>query len=596
MSVFNDTWKLDIDTAFERQIAKSVKQVSKLDDAFDDVEKEAKQADKAIRKVAKSTEKAGNASANATKAIEGVAQSMGISALSGERLANVWLAAGAAVGAVIAGVGVLVSKSLTAYIAKNKEAKDATERFAKAQDRLLVSLGSAIFAGEKGANTIDAFASKLDGFTAAIKRNAKPIRGFVEGTVDATNALVKFFTSGLQIVTFPILGFIDLVKQAGGSIIDFALGTIEGLAQIMNAVGVLPDSITKDVLGITDGVQKNVRDMTDISKGLVSSLDKSMTSARKFGDEMTTAAKGNDKFTSSMVKADKALQEFVGPVKTWGDEVKTAGVKVDRAAIAARELAAALNFEPGIASAKKFVKLLDDIEAGLTKVSGEQSGFGGGLTENLAGGGFAALAQDQTAQQGFAGAITEKVDPAAAQGIQVLDDLNVAFDDFANGGIMSAVDSFGLFAESMAAGTFNAGDFGKATLASLGDLLTQLGKGAIAAGLIGDWFQKGGLISNPGLGIGLGVAAFALGKVLSGGLAASGSRASSSGSGQRAASVARQSARDRNQDRNAADDQTGGDLVVVLDGNIVGRTVRKRDAQASRRGEFVASTTLRGLA
>jgi hypothetical protein len=598
MSVFEDTWRLDMDAAIIGQIQKLNKKVDKLEASFKETGTAAKKTGTAMKGVAKETKKVGKAGENASKAIEGVAQSMGISAVSGERLANVWLAAGAAAGALLFAVGALATKGLKAYIKSNKDAQDAVERLDKAQERFFETLGKAIFEEEKGITTLDSFAGKLDELAVVVKVNEKAIRGFAEGLVTATDAVVNFYTSGLQVVTFPILGFADLLIAAGGVVLNFGLGIFETIAQMLKAVDVLPDTMKK-VIGITDGLQANILASTDITEGFVATLDDQMTAMRGLSDDLAEAAKGTKDFGGATQDAERDLQSFQGPMKTWIDDIKTGTKSVNKLDKALGNLVIRAG-----KGASAFATLTNEQRAAAAAAEGSlfatEGGFATGRT------GFQGLTAERVdpGQQGFKGLLeSEDTDEekaaarakadATAETEDQLARLDAAFANFAEGGVMLAVSSLGGFVGALAEGNFNAGEFGKGILISLGNMMVNLGEAAVVAGGIGKWFQEGGLFAAPEMGLLLGGAAIVLGSILAGGVKGTQGGGSGARGGDRAAAATRRTVSQQDRSRSDREDRQEAPQDIWLDGGKVGKAVTKRQAQAMRRGAMMPVTEAR---
>lgn len=497
-------------------------------------------------------------SENAKKGLEGVAQSLGISAVSGERLANVWLAAGAAVGAGLA----LITNAVSTYISTNKKAKASAEHLATAWERMQVAAVK--------------YHAGVDGVSASLDKNAARLAALTATMFPAEKATVKLTAAQKKNQSWTDKGIGSLMKS---NLI---------LRLNVELVGALVDEID-DLIGVQEklvsgDLERNSKIYFENFKLKIRNADKEK---KLMFEQFRAAAKEEDRRR----KADAADAK----------RKKAERARAAKAAKAAREaeLKDIIGFEKRIEAAKKFASVLDDIEAGLTKISAEEAGFAtkGGFGQQRTG--FAERAAGLTKkapQEGLMGTLEGPGEAGLTAHEEQIKALDATYENFAKGGIMTAVDSMGMFVESMADGSLRQAEFGGLVLASVGGFLEQFGKAAAAAGLIGEWFQAGGLFSNPVAGIGLGLAAVALGKAMGGyGKAVAGRNAASTG-GDRAASTARASSRRRDRNRNREDDRDESPIIIMLDAVKVGRGVRKRDAQAARRGEFVASTTIRGMA
>lgn len=571
--------------ALERDVAKGANAVAR---AMAKAERETKREALALSRAGKEA-RALNID-RLTKSVEGLSGAMGIAGVSGETLANGWLAAGVAVGALIASIGALASKSLSAYAKKNVEAKDAVDRLTKAQDRFLVSLGAAIFAEEKGVKALDSFAGRLDSFGAAVTKNKEQVRGFAEGLVDATRIAVKFATVGIQAGLTPMLAFVDLIVAAGGVILNFTLGTIESVIQLLNVIDILPDSITKDLVGITDGVQKEILELTDITEGFTVGLHRTASGVRDFADDMSDAAKGTKDFSGKAQKAEKAVQEFQGPVKTWLDEdlgPKFAG-SIVKIASAMDELNA---IELQMTEFDKLLGVLDDIEDGLTKVSAAQAGFAteGGFGTGLTGFGGVAERLTKGEEKGLGAAFKDANGTVKDASIDISSELG----DFGASGIALATDAMSTFIETMAEGSFTAASFGQGILVAVGSWIGDFGEAMIMAGIMAQFVQGGNLLIAPAAAIGLGIAAVTLGGLMSGlGKRGGGGGGASASSGADAA--ARRTQRTISDDRSSAEDREDATVVIMMDRQVVGRVLRADAKQSARRAEFVAGHSVQG--
>jgi hypothetical protein len=518
----------------QRKVRKLGGDVDKLNESLTKQEKTALKAARADKMLAKEMKVAADKTkllageqkklaartANATKGIEGLAQGMGIGALSGERLANVWLAAGATAGALIGAIGILAGKSLVTYVSKNIDAQRAVERLDKAQNRFLETLGKAIFAEEKGIKTLDSFAGKLDQMALAVKENDKEVRNFAEGIVDATHAVTTFYTAGIQLALLPITGFIDLLAKAGGGVLKFSLGVVETLAQLTKAVGVLPKEM-QEVIGFTNGMQDSISGLTDLSDGLTVKLHKSMQATRDFGDDMAGAAKGTKDFSGAIQEAERELQETQGPIKTWADVATVQTARVRDGFFELNKEVSKLNEGFGILEQPAF----SAADVGFATEGGfgaGRFGFAGLTAERLDPGadGVAEAAAELQAPVGLAQSETSLMNEEAV-------DLNASLNELASGGIANVTAGIGTYIEAMAAGQSQSVSFGAGLALSMGELMQSVGAGMIAlstAKLIADE----GFI-NPLAGIAIGALLVATGAATAGFAKKSISRGKSSG-------------------------------------------------------------------
>jgi hypothetical protein len=550
---FEDTWVLRIDSDISKSLAAMETRLQRVERGMGRVSRKAKGASTGLRKVSKSAKKTTDNAANLSKAVEGAAQGLGISALSGERLANVWLAAGAAAGTLLFAVGALVSKGIKAYIQSSEEATAATERLTLAQDRFFVALGKAAAGGEDVEQSIDNMAGAFDRMTTRVNANSGEIRDAMFLIVAGVQGAIEVLSATtLGATVTPLAIIIDGLRAAVGFLGLAIVGMAEAWIEAMNLVGLVTDEKLKQVRVTTREWSRDLLELTDTESGVTAGLWDARAGLIAFTEEMGHAALGVEDLTTELQDVDKALQmvNTATKVGTTAAAKSSKGFrKMETAAERARkEIEKLFAFEKVEANAKKFQKLLDDIEKGVggprEGLTAEKAGFAGFTDLGREGFAFGTEQrfQETEAKEGLGGII--KPDE--------ITEMDQAFIDFAEGGIKLAIDQSAKFIELWAAGDLDLKEFGKQSLVAIGGWLQDLGKAAIAAGLIGDFFQKGGLISSPAIGIGLGVAALALGSALAGFGQRGGDRGS--GAGGRADSAARQTARTLDQTRRERDD------------------------------------------
>ena len=610
MAEFTDTWRLEIDGEANQQLEEAVGTLDKLDDAFARVDKEAEKTNQTLaktereaarvakaleRKAAKAAREAANelkrvereasraakalkneaakgarevakamakaeketlaeakalertrAAAkklnleNTKKGIEGLAAGMQIGAISGERLANVWLAAGAAAGTLAFSGIAVVRGAIDTYIEKSVVAKEASDRLTKAWEKMQIA------AVESQLGTT--------GMTKALDTNTARLNALTESLFPSVDALSRLNEEEEKYVQS---GFTDsLTFQASGigllvTATEFAIDSFDDLHDIEEKAAAV-----------------SFKALTDQLKGVGAEINAILGKAREENEKL-------DKEEADAAKRRK--KEDARKKKTAEREAAMAAKEAARRQAAAdklaeKELSDILNFERGIADAKKFLAVLNDIEAGVSKT-----------------GGFAGRAGALTEEAGVGGAVGEfakKKREAAEAARKGKVDIGGAVDDFGAAGIALATDQLGLFIEQMAAGSLTAADFGKGMLQSIGSWIADFGQAMIIAGAMAQFVQGGELLIAPAAAIGLGIAAVAIGKSMSGISQRGGGRGGGGGGSNRAASAARQVSRNADRSRASREDRQDAAMVVVMDGKVVGRAIRARDAQSRRRGEF----------
>lgn len=573
MATIEDTWKLDINTPLLKKVSKLDDRLSKLENKFSKVERSARGAEKELKDVGRAAAVASLGTERLSKGVEGAAQALGISAISGERLANGWLAAGAAAGGLAWAVGTVLTKAVKAYLASTEEGRDATERLTKSSQRFWEELGRVVMGANNAEQSVDNMAGAIDRATIAVMKHEDEIRQFVFYGVKALSGMAQVLSKTTASALTPVLGAIDLVKAGIGNLADNFLTLVEAAGIGANLVGAVTDEELVRIKTRSDALQQQLRDTTDLSNGLVVSLWDQVDAFEGYTDEMANAVLGIGDFSTDLGAADKALQKHSKALKD--------GTEAAKAFKAAKGMSAAekkRTLEQGLAAS------LGDPDLGfLDKFSADMAGMPGDSTFTYA---ASFKAEQNLANLGIDDSLMNQFESITA--------LDEAFEDFAKGGVMMAVDSMGMLIEQFASGETSGKAFLGATLASIGGALKELGKAAVAAGLIGDWFKKGGLIQNPSLGIALGIAAFALGSALSGfGSAISSERGGGGGGGRGASSrAARAFNRERREDN---EDRREQETFLVMDNRIVGQVEHSRQERRDRRGDIVpASMRVRG--
>jgi hypothetical protein len=159
----------------KRKVRKFGSDIDKLNETLTKQEKAALSAARADKKLAASMKSAGaeakrmeGRTDNLKKSIEGIAQGMGLSAISGERLSNSYLAIGAAAGAVVGGGLALIKGALETYTARNKEAKEAADRLTKSWGDMQVAAVEATLGTDGLSKAFDTNAARIDALSEAL--------------------------------------------------------------------------------------------------------------------------------------------------------------------------------------------------------------------------------------------------------------------------------------------------------------------------------------------------------------------------------------------------------------------------------------------
>ena len=95
-----------------------------------------------------------------------------------------------------------------------------------------------------------------------------------------------------------------------------------------------------------------------------------------------------------------------------------------------------------------------------------------------------------------------------------IEQLNNDLNSILQNGIMSTIDLLGQGIEDIASGDFDIKDFGKTALQTVGEFLKMFGEALVAYAISVKAFE--GAFGNPALALGVGIAAIALGSILSG--------------------------------------------------------------------------------
>lgn len=526
--------------ALDRDVAKAARESAR---AMSKAEREAEQLAKKLDRTRKAAKKLNLE--NARKGIEGLAQGMQIGALSGERLANVWLAAGAAAGAVAFGAFTLAKNAIETYIRTNERAKEASDRLVKSWENMQVAAVEAQLGTQ--------------GLTEELDRNAVRL-----------DKLTEFF--------FP-------AKTAMGDLVEeeekfIQSGFTDSLQFKLSAVGLLVNGVS---LAIDE-------------------FDELFEVEQKLAEEGTARLEAHfESIVDFVDQARESVDDFLGSLKATGGRVLDFFVdarKAERKRRRGVKRKKPEDFAILTESGEDFLaaqRATEAFSAQIEKLKLEET-----IVQpfNLVAATFEAIERSGASIQ--AEAERRATETLEAEGLgeggpferqkTFLEDVDVAFEDFAQGGIQLAIEAMGDFITAFAAGDLDVVEFGRGLLNGVGTLLQDLGQAVLVASLIGDFFKKGGLITSPGLGIALGVSAIALGAVLSG-ASAIGTGGSRGGGASGGDSAARQTARTLNQRRDDRDDRDERPVILVMDGEKFGEAVFARGAKAARRGGAVVPIT-----
>lgn len=470
----------------------------------------------------------------------------GISALAGAVTGAA--VAFAALGAAVAGVAI---KALKAFAATSAGATAASERLARAQDQVWVSMGRAMVGANEATGVLEQLTATTYRLDAAVTRNSDSIRSAFEGGVTAAAWAAEAAIVAIEVALLSVVGPVDLARAAFYSLEGLLYRHIRAFGRMQEAMA--PAGSEMERLGRS--VQDQANEMLSALGPFESYTSKIIETEQGLRDlvgETRNAMLATDGATASNIVAINVLEKLAAAadkaaMAQSGVAATNPAADQNKAALAAAKKAKAWRPKGGGGKGRKPATTAGRIGAGAGAASGSRGGsFSGQQSAIFAGsiasvraeldalaeadaqaaalaehGGYLAMAGDLSLQLGDA---LPKIN---ANMIEMEQQLQVGawqrYGEAASSAILTVVDSTYQLLDAMAMGNLALKDLGVAAADMGGDLLANLGLDMIssAVGLfavkIGAVFEGLGaafsaLGSNPIalLGIGAGVVAAGL--------------------------------------------------------------------------------------